>query len=767
MATLVYSLDASNPSSYPGSGSSWYDVSGNTYGVSPTCTLVNSPTFVVEGSAKFIQFTNAGVQYGQFAMDSAASGNTPGTLANEIYHQSFSMALWVRFDSTPFGGTTGANCQTLVTMRYSSMQDVQFTIASGANGGRVGFNEWVADWLDYPTHYYSSTNGVLGGPGYPLLAGQWYHVVGVYEKTGATAGVIRFYVNGFQVAALSFTGSSSAVFNGNSADLNFINRSFSPADATYCGNTSISSYQIYTGALNASEVYTLFRASGAPFGYSLMATLSPLPKMQFFSTAGVPLVGGKLYTYAAGTTTPLATYTSQSGITANTNPIILDSRGEANVWLSSAAYKLKLTTAADVEIWTVDNVGSGDQFGTSQLLSSVSGSDTITANVASPNFTAYAAGQSFNFVAAAANTTTSVTLNLNGLGAKSVTKQGSTALAVNDILAGQMVTVAYDGTRFQVISSYPMNLTTPPPIGSTTPSTGAFTNLTTQNLAFSGTGRRITGDFSNATFTNRTLFQTATANSTTAIGLLPNGTSTTSQLVAYAATDPDNAAFAYVQHTGSVANIGASKNGAGSYTPLSFSTNGSTRLTINVDGTVGIGRSPVATQALNLAADGTTSANFAMVMYDSAGTSLWTYRADGYIAANGAKTESPAGSGATTAAAANLYMASSGGNSQMLRSTSSLRYKHNIQDATFGLTDVLQLRPVTFQGINDGERNFAGFIAEEIHDQGLTCFVTYLEDGRPDGLSYANMVSLLTKAIQEQNATIESLKTRITALEAK
>ena len=41
-----------------------------------------------------------------------------------------------------------------------------------------------------------------------------------------------------------------------------------------------------------------------------MAILSPLPKMQFFSTAGVPLVGGKLYTYAAGTTTPLATYTT-------------------------------------------------------------------------------------------------------------------------------------------------------------------------------------------------------------------------------------------------------------------------------------------------------------------------------------------------------------------------------------------------------------------------------------------------------------------------
>ena len=206
-----------------------------------------------------------------------------------------------------------------------------------------------------------------------------------------------------------------------------------------------------------------------------MAVLSPLPKMQFFSTAGVPLVGGKLYTYAAGTTTPLATYTSQSGATANTNPIILDSRGEANVWLSSAAYKLKLTTPADVEIWTVDNVGSGELFGTSQFLASVSGTDTITALVTSPNFTAYAAGQTFNFVAAGTNTTTSVTLNLNGLGARTVTKEGTLALAAGDILAGQVITVVYDGTRFQITNA--IYLSAPPPIGDVTPNTGAFTTL--------------------------------------------------------------------------------------------------------------------------------------------------------------------------------------------------------------------------------------------------------------------------------------------------
>lgn len=88
-------------------------------------------------------------------------------------------------------------------------------------------------------------------------------------------------------------------------------------------------------------------------------SLSPPPKLQFFGTDGNPLVGGKVYTYAAGTTTPLATYVDSAGVTVNTNPIILDTRGEANIWFSSAAYKFVLRTATDTLIWTVDNITNG------------------------------------------------------------------------------------------------------------------------------------------------------------------------------------------------------------------------------------------------------------------------------------------------------------------------------------------------------------------------------------------------------------------------
>lgn len=87
-----------------------------------------------------------------------------------------------------------------------------------------------------------------------------------------------------------------------------------------------------------------------------MTTLAVFPKFYATDSNGNPLNGGKLYTYVAGTTTPLATYTDQSGSTPNANPVILDASGLANVWLGSASYKMVLKTSADVTLWTVDNI---------------------------------------------------------------------------------------------------------------------------------------------------------------------------------------------------------------------------------------------------------------------------------------------------------------------------------------------------------------------------------------------------------------------------
>lgn len=89
--------------------------------------------------------------------------------------------------------------------------------------------------------------------------------------------------------------------------------------------------------------------------------ISPSPKLRFFDDNGVPLVGGLLYTYLAGTTTPTDTWTDSTGVTANPNPVVLDARGEADVWLTAAvAYKFILKDADDLTIWTVDDITAVD-----------------------------------------------------------------------------------------------------------------------------------------------------------------------------------------------------------------------------------------------------------------------------------------------------------------------------------------------------------------------------------------------------------------------
>lgn len=95
-----------------------------------------------------------------------------------------------------------------------------------------------------------------------------------------------------------------------------------------------------------------------------MGRFMPNVKQQFLDGNGDPLAGGLLYSYVAGSTTPLTTY-SDNEVTQNANPVVLDARGEADVWLAASnTYKLTLTDSDGNEIWTVDNV-SGDPTGAS------------------------------------------------------------------------------------------------------------------------------------------------------------------------------------------------------------------------------------------------------------------------------------------------------------------------------------------------------------------------------------------------------------------
>lgn len=176
---------------------------------------------------------------------------------------------------------------------------------------------------------------------------------------------------------------------------------------------------------------------------------------QFFDSNGDPLTGGKLYTYTAGTTTPKATYTTNSGAVANANPIILDAAGRTpnEIWLEvGVQYKFILKTSADVTIGTYDNLPAiNDPFSINSLLSNVTGTNAIAAT-ATPTLTAYAAGQTYSFVAANSNTA-AATLAIDGLTAKSITKNGTAALTAGDIQAGKLTWVEYDGTSFQLVNN--------------------------------------------------------------------------------------------------------------------------------------------------------------------------------------------------------------------------------------------------------------------------------------------------------------------------
>jgi hypothetical protein len=175
---------------------------------------------------------------------------------------------------------------------------------------------------------------------------------------------------------------------------------------------------------------------------------------QFLDANGAPLTGGLLYSYLSGTTTPATTYTSRSGAANNTNPIVLDAAGRtpAEVWLDGGVlYKFVLKSSTYVQIGTYDSIPAINDTTSVSNLITVAGTNALT-GLATPALGGYAAGAQFSFIAQNTNTA-AVTIDIDTLGVKSITKFGSTPLAANDIVAGALVLIEYDGTRFQFLNA--------------------------------------------------------------------------------------------------------------------------------------------------------------------------------------------------------------------------------------------------------------------------------------------------------------------------
>jgi hypothetical protein len=200
--------------------------------------------------------------------------------------------------------------------------------------------------------------------------------------------------------------------------------------------------------------------------------------------------------------------------------------------------------------------------------------------------------------------------------------------------------------------------------------------------------------------------------------------------------------------------------------PLTFGTNNTERMRITSTGAIYNSNAPAGDWAFNINGSTTSGSSYGLVIdagttsadtsfyvrNKSAGVPYFRVRGDGYLQSQPTYSN-------TTASGANVAISSSG---YFERSTSSIKYKKDVRDYDKGLAEVMQMRPVYYKGKgeNDGDKQFAGLIAEEIHDLGLNEFVTYAEDGTPDALHYANMIALLTKAIQELNAKVSALENK-------
>jgi hypothetical protein len=225
-----------------------------------------------------------------------------------------------------------------------------------------------------------------------------------------------------------------------------------------------------------------------------------------------------------------------------------------------------------------------------------------------------------------------------------------------------------------------------------------------------------------------------------------------------------------------------SGDGAGNeFFGLYDATNGTYRIKVDESGGVGIGVAPYSNYRFSVRSAGTSSATYALQVENSLAYSLFNARSDGRIV-TGSRSNSPYNN--TTASAANMYVDSSG---ILYRSTSSAKYKTGVETIEDSYADaILNMRPVWYRSLSEADNanhGWWGFIAEEVAEidprlvqYRTTESVISEESGReetvtldepiPEGVSYDRFVPLLLNLIQRQQQSIETLETKVAALEA-
>jgi len=235
-STLLISLDSGNPSSYSGTGSTWYDISG--YG--NNATLVNSPTYSSSYDG-ILQFDDASLEYGTF--------NDLGNLSQ------FTVEAWFRLTSSLTGKVSS-----IVSNQYNSSTAVNFSI--GTNNSPNDYNLSVGF---YDNIWYNTT-------GFVPQTNVWYQVVGTYDGTS-----LRQYING-QASGGTINISANPISGGN-------NRLMRRWDETLSSGNLIDGdlaiVKIYSEALSSSDILDSYNSTYTRF---LDVTPTPTPTQTQTST---------------------------------------------------------------------------------------------------------------------------------------------------------------------------------------------------------------------------------------------------------------------------------------------------------------------------------------------------------------------------------------------------------------------------------------------------------------------------------------------------
>lgn len=506
------------------------------------------------------------------------------------------------------------------------------------------------------------------------------------------------------------------------------------------------------------------------------------------NSAGTPYVSGTVISSTAANAlnsdlaTGLTTAITKDGQTTPTANIPLGGFRITNLGAGTVA-----TDAARL---------SQVQNSTTTTLIAITGTDTLTGTV-SPTLTAYATGQVFSFVVAATNTG-AVTLNVDSIGVKAVTRTGAVALVAGDMVTGQIAIVEYDGTRFQLING------------------NSFTNL-----KVSGT-LGVTG----ATTLSSTLGVTGVTTIAAGTALLPALTTTgdTNTGVWFPAADTIAASTGGSERIriASGGNVGIActparrlsvqydfaKTDTSSRAIAVFKSNDASNANEMLISSTGAASQASRVWDIQTGEDGVSNSGFLALQSSGGNVGIGTtssiqsgsFSVSTGNCAGGFKTSASAASGllldlSRTSATGDMIYFKTGSttlagtiscptsNTTTYNSVSDYRLKENVTPMTGALAKVAALRPVTFTWISDGIAG-QGFIAHELQavvpdsvsgEKDAIRLVDELdadgkkigtkEEPRYQGVDTSVLVATLTSAIQELKAIIDTQAARITALE--